>query len=84
MEVGFTRQMAFNALGEPHRKYMRATESERTEIWAYTFSIPGFEVNHSIPIGGSTNNEGIRDDERTRPLFKDDKLVRIEDRSTKP
>lgn len=84
VDVGFTRQMVFNALGEPQRKYARSTESERTEIWAYTFYIPGFEVTRAVAIGGSPNNEGIRDDERTRLVFKDDKLVRIEDRSTKP
>ena len=36
IEVGYTRDMVFIALGNPDRTYVRLTEAGSVEIWAYT------------------------------------------------
>ena len=36
IKLGYTRDMAFIALGEPSRIFQRETEHGRVEIWSYT------------------------------------------------
>jgi len=36
IHLGYTRDMVFIALGEPHRTYTRQTSEGQVEIWAYT------------------------------------------------
>jgi outer membrane protein assembly factor BamE (lipoprotein component of BamABCDE complex) len=35
IDIGFTRDMVFMALGKPDRQYSRTTESGQSEIWSY-------------------------------------------------
>jgi hypothetical protein len=36
VQIGYTTDMVFMALGKPHREYVRNTAAGQTQVWSYT------------------------------------------------
>lgn len=81
VDIGFTREQVFVALGEPDRTFARTTSDGTTEIWSYRDRGPRFSFGVGLGVGsigrrgGSTVGVGIgtggdyRDDEKMGVVF---------------
>jgi hypothetical protein len=90
VEVGYTPDMVLLALGQPDRRYMRATESGSSEVWAYASKAPALSLGLGIGIGGRAGrgvgvNSGIsvatggdRTDDRARVVFEGGRVIAVE------
>ncbi|HET7535846.1 MAG TPA: hypothetical protein VFJ90_05280 [Candidatus Didemnitutus sp.] len=56
VEVGYTQDMVFMALGEPDRKYTRQTELGATEVWVYMDHTP--QISFGVGVGSHGSNGG--------------------------
>lgn len=94
VNIGFTKDMTYMALGNPNRKYTRRTASGTSEIWSYTssYSTPSRQrVEGSFRIRDAAGNyRTVRDSvwvdvnqdieyETKRIEFQDDIVTAIED-----
>jgi hypothetical protein len=87
VDVGFTEEMVQLALGEPHRRVTRQTETGSDEVWIYASSEPrlsfglgfGSYGRHSgSSVGVSTSTGGHGREERMRVVFHDGKVTAVE------
>ncbi len=86
VDIGFTPEMVFLALGEPSKKYVRQTEQGSTEVWSYITTSPqisfGFGVGSfggntasSVGVGTTTGGEV---DEKVRVEFREGRVTAAE------
>jgi len=87
VDIGFTPEMVRMAIGEPVRQLTRKTESGDSEIWIYADSKPqvslglGFASfgHHSVTgVGVQTSTGGYEPDEKTRVVFRNGRVERVE------
>ncbi len=83
VDVGFTPDQVWVALGEPDRKYTRTTAKGTAEIWAYLEQSPRFSIG--LGVGGGSFGGGVaisdrpaHDDERQRVIFENGLVSAIE------
>lgn len=83
VDVGFTPDQVWVALGEPDRKYTRTTAKGTAEIWAYLDQSPSFSIG--LGVGGGSFGGGVaisdrpaHDDERQRVIFENGLVSAIE------
>lgn len=89
VEIGFTSEQAWMALGEPDKIYSRQTSEGETEVWAYFDTAPEFSIGVGMGSQGYTGVAGgvsydqrhDRLDEAMRIVFDDNKVISIESRT---
>lgn len=92
VELGFTTEQVWTALGEPDRKYTRTTMQGVSEVWAYENHGPRFsfglgvgEASRSSAYGagvGVTTGGDLYED-KLRVVFAEGKVVALERRGVK-
>lgn len=83
VEPGFSKEQVWVAMGKADRSYSRQTQEGSFEVWAYLSKSPSF----SIGVGGGSGHffgggtvvtSGGHTDELCRIVFKDDKVISVE------
>ena len=89
VDLGFTAEMVFFALGEPDRKLARSSEAGEEEVWVYRRVQPAFGFGLGIGGGGGRtgyggslgiSTSGYEDEEAMRVVFRAGKVSAIETR----
>jgi outer membrane protein assembly factor BamE (lipoprotein component of BamABCDE complex) len=87
VEVGYTEEMVMLALGEPHRRVSRQTETGTDEVWVYVskeprvsfgFGFGSYGRRSGSSVGISTTTGGDGAEERMRVVFRDGKVTTVE------
>lgn len=83
--LGDTPERIRASFGEPNRRFMRVTEGESVEVWAYTLTAPFFlmpvEKAERGVAAAAASVTGLRDDESLRLVFRAGKVVAFEGRN---
>ena len=89
VDLGFTTEMVFFALGEPDRKLARSSEAGEEEVWVYRRMQPAFGFGLGVGGGGgrsgygagvALSTSGYEDEEAMRVVFRAGKVSAIETR----
>jgi hypothetical protein len=87
VDVGFTEEMVQLALGEPHRRVTRQTETGTDEVWIYAnreprvsfgFGFGSYGRHSGSSVGVSTSTGAYGREERMRVVFQDGKVTAVE------
>ena len=89
VDIGFSPEMVFLALGEPERKMIRSTETGQDEVWVFRNRQPSLGFGVGVGAGGgrtgygggvSVSTSSYGDEEATRVVFRAGKVSSIETR----
>jgi len=87
VDIGFTREQVYVALGDPDRTFTRTTADGTSEVWTYRDRKPRFSFGVGLGVGsfgrssatsvglGLGTSTGYRDDEKMGIVF--DRLGRV-------
>jgi hypothetical protein len=87
VDIGFTPEQVFVALGEPDRKYTRTTAQGMAEVWAYRDHRPTFSFGLGFGAAGGSSAYGAgvgvttggdRYDDVLRVIFTDGIVTALE------
>lgn len=88
VEVGYTKDQVWVALGDPDRIYTRTSTEGNTEVWAYLSHAPKFSFGVGVGSagGGSAMGGSVmvspgqdHDDELKRVIFRNDLVQALEE-----
>lgn len=87
VDIGYSKDQALIALGEPRRRYNRTSTTGSEEVWSYS-SKAGPSFGFGLGLGGGSSNVGggiglstygNNADEKMRIVFVDGKVTAIEE-----
>lgn len=87
VDIGFTKEQALIALGEPRRRFNRTSTAGSEEVWSYS-SKTGPSFGFGLGLGGGSSNVGggiglstygSNADEKIRVVFVDGRVTAIEE-----